>query len=206
MPGISAVILAAGESSRMGSSKPLLTIEGRPLLAHTLEVARRSAVTDTVVVLGHDADLVRNTVPMRDVTIVVNRAYREGMSTSLRAGVRACNPTREACLVLLVDQPFLRAKTIDAMIEAYRIAPAAILVPTFRGRRGNPVLLRRAVWPEVETLTGDLGFRAVFGKHSKDLREVPVGDPGVLIDIDTQQDLERIRRALETKQPIESLV
>lgn len=190
----------------MGSPKPLLEVRGRTLLARALDTVRRSGIADVVVVLGHQADRVRRSVPMPDARVVVNRAYRVGMSTSLRAGLRACRTDSEACLVILVDQPFLTSETITALMRDYARAPTAILVPTFRGRRGNPVLLGRAVWPEAEALSGDLGFRDLFGKHSMDLRAVPVDDPGVLIDIDTPQDLERIRHALETKQPIESLL
>src|SRR2546422_774666 len=114
---ISAIVLAAGTSSRMGSPKPLLTLGGRPLLERVLETVRDAAVDDIVVVLGHEADRVRDGVSFDGAHAVVNPAYIEGMSTSLQAGIRAADPRSDGFLIVLGDQPFVQSATINTLIE-----------------------------------------------------------------------------------------
>ncbi len=203
---ISAVVLAAGSSSRMGETKPLLPLDGRPLLEHVLAALRSSRVDDIVVVLGRDADRVRESVSLDGARSIVNDAYAEGMSTSLRAGIRAANPRTDGFLIVLGDQPFVSSSTFDALIEKQGGSGAKILIPTFEGRRGNPVLLDRSVSGDASTITGDQGCRAIFDHYPDRILEVPVGDPGILVDLDTREQLSRAEEVVRSHRPIETLL
>jgi xanthine dehydrogenase accessory factor len=202
---VSAVVLAAGESTRMGRPKPFLPLGGRSILARVLDAARGAHFDEIVVVLGHEADRVRREVPLDGTSVVLNPAYASGMSGSIRAGIQASNPSSRAYMIILGDQPFVSARTFDALIEAARASGAKIVVPSYRGERGNPVLLDASLAPEVETIAGDIGCRAIFGHHGGEILEVPVDDPGVLVDLDTPGQVAKAQEALERGEPIESL-
>lgn len=203
---ISAIVLAAGTSSRMGEPKPLLPVAGRPLLDHVLSAVRESRADDIVVVLGHAADRVRRRVSLEGTRAIVNEAYAEGMSTSLRAGVHAANPRADGLLIILGDQPFVSPATLDLLIAQREGTDAKILVPTYRGRRGNPVLVDRSLSNEIDAITGDQGCRAIFGQHPEGILEVPVEDPGILIDLDTPEQVARAEEAVREGQPIDCLL
>ena len=194
---IGAVVLAGGKSSRMGQVKQLLPLDGRPLLAHTLENLRASKVSEIVVVLGYSADTIRQQLDLRDVTVAVNEDYEQGMGTSLRVGLSALDQRTGAALIVLADQPFVHSATYDQIIHQYQQSSASIVVPFYQGFRGNPVLLDRSVFPEVMALRGDVGCRAIFGNHTDGIRKVAVDDIGVLVDIDTQDDLAKGQRYLQ---------
>jgi xanthine dehydrogenase accessory factor len=193
---ISALVLAAGTSSRMGEPKPLVRLEGEPILSRVLRSVAASRVGETVVVLGAEAPRVRSEVPFDHARVVENPAFREGMSTSLRAGVAALSPESEAFFVVLGDAPFVRASTLDALIAARGRTGAKIVLPTYEGVRGNPVLLDRSLTGEVDELTGDRGCRTLRQHHPDETVEVPVDDPGVVIDLDTPDDVRRANAAL----------
>ncbi len=194
-PWVSAIVLAAGVSRRMGASKPLASLFGRPLLEHVVENLAGSRVREVVVVLGHASDRVQREVDLGSARVVVNADYREGMSTSIRAGLRAADPSAGAYLMVLGDQPFVAAATVDALVVAWVRHPTPIVIPTFRARRGNPVLVDRVLVAAMDSVTGDRGFRALFGSRARDILEVPVKDPGILFDVDTAEDV----RSLEAK-------
>ncbi len=193
---ISAVVLAAGASTRMGAPKPLVELEGRPLLAHVLDTVRASDVGETVVVLGFEADRVRSAVPLDGTRVVVNPRFRDGMSSSLRAGVAALDPSSRAFFVVLGDAPFVRPSTFAALGSARARTGARIVLPTYRGVRGNPVLIDRTLEAEVDRISGDRGCRALHQRHPEETVEVPVDDPGVVVDLDTPDDLARVEAAL----------
>lgn len=186
---IGAVILAAGKSMRMGEPKQLLALDGKPLLVHTLENLQAARVDEIVVVLGFAADKIQEQIDFRHVKVVENGGYELGMGSSLRAGLSALNSDKDAALIVLADQPFVRPQSINEIISQYRQSDAHIVVPTYRGFRGNPVLLDRSVFPEVMALTGDVGCRAIFGDHPDGIAKVAVDDIGILLDIDSKQDL-----------------
>ena len=189
--GVSAVVLAAGMSTRMGSIKQLLRIGNKTLLETVVDNLRSSRAGDIIVVLGGSAEEILQQVQLQNARIVVNEAYREGMGTSLRMGISAVSPQAEAALVVLADQPFVLPGTIDHLIEQYCEHRPQIAIPMYRGFRGNPVLLDRSVFPELESLTGDIGCRAIFGAHTENILKVPLDDVGILLDVDTKADLER---------------
>ncbi len=203
---VSAIVLAAGTSIRMGQPKPLLSINDRPLLDPVLDTVRRSRVDEIVVVLGHAADRVRKAVPLHGTVVVENPDYERGMSTSLQAGIRSADSAAEAFLVVLGDQPFVSSETIDALVGSWKRGGARILIPTFLGKRGNPVLVDRSLAGEVDTIRGDTGCRALFHDHPQDIREVPVDDPGILVDIDTPNQLENLTRSLASGRPVRKIL
>lgn len=190
----------------MGTPKALVRLNGRPLLDYVLRTVHGSEVDDVVVVLGHEADRVRREVSLEGVRAVVNDAYREGMSTSLRAGVRAADGRSDGVLIVLGDQPFVASKTLDDLIARRQESSAKILIPTYRGHRGNPVLLDRSLSGEVQTITGDQGCRALFSRHLDGIVEVPVDDPGILVDLDTPDQVSRAEEVVRSGRSIQSLV
>lgn len=185
-------MLAAGMSRRMGSPKQLLRMGDRMLLEHVLANARASEVQEIVLVLGAAAEELQRQIPTSDLKVIVNPDYEQGMGTSLRTGLAALSPTFKGALVVLADQPFVRPETLNRLIAAREETGAQITLPLYRGFRGNPALLDRSVFPEVMSLFGDVGCRAIFGDHIQGIQKVEVGDPGILLDIDTEEDLRRV--------------
>jgi molybdenum cofactor cytidylyltransferase len=196
--GVAAVVLAAGMSRRMQSPgagpKQVLRLFGKPLVQHALDNAQRSRVDEIVLVLGFAADAVLKQIATDGVRVVMNSEYEQGMGTSLRTGLSALSASVKAAFVVLADQPFVRPETLDRMIACHRNSAAEITIPLYRGFRGNPVLLDRAVFPELMGLSGDVGCRAIFGSHPQGIHKIDVDDPGVLLDIDSCEDFEKLTR------------
>jgi len=201
--GVSAIVLAAGSSTRMGVVKPLVRIGGKPMLESTLSTLLQSRVDEIVVVLGHSAQLIQETIPFGSARIVINDSYAEGIASSLRIGLSSVRANAEAALIVLADQPFLKAETVDRLIEEYRSKKPEIIVPTYNGFRGNPALLDRSLFPELAQLSGDTGCRAIVGRHTRGLLKVAVQDPGVLVDLDTPADVQRFEQSSD-EQVLES--
>lgn len=193
--GVAAVVLAAGMSTRMGSAKQLLRLGDRTLLDTVLDNLRSSQVAEIVVVLGGSAELIQQQINLNGARIVINDAYQQGMGTSLQAGVSAVDSSSDAALIVLADQPFIRPATLDHLIDRYRAQNSPVVIPAYKGHRGNPVLLDRSLFPEVLALSGDTGFRSLFSRHTEKILNVPVDDIGVLIDVDTEADLIRFQQA-----------
>jgi molybdenum cofactor cytidylyltransferase len=190
---IAAVILAAGMSSRMGEAKQLLRLGEHTLLEHVLENVRASGVGDIVLVLGHAAETIVKSIAAKNLKVVVNDGYREGMGSSLRTGVSALPAEIDAAFIVLADQPFVQPDTLQSIMDRYRKSDAQIVIPMYKGFRGNPVLLDRSVFSEVMALTGDIGCRAIFGNHLEGIAKVPVEDLGILLDLDSKEDFDRLK-------------
>jgi xanthine dehydrogenase accessory factor len=188
---LSAIVLAAGEAKRFGRCKQLIPLGGKTLLEHVLGNLRRSKIDDVVVVLGAYADEIREQVRFENERLVSNPDYAGGMSTSIQAGLRALPATADAAMIVLADQPFVTAATLDALAAEYERTRASVVLPTYNGFRGNPVIVDRALFAEMMNLRGDIGCRSVFGDHADSIVKVAVEDQGVVTDIDTQQDLDR---------------
>ena len=188
-----AVILAAGRSSRMGEAKQLLRLGEHTVLGQVLENVRGSGVKDIVLVLGHEAEKIRERISTENLNVVINESYQQGMGTSLGAGLAALPPGVDAALIILADQPFIRPKTLGLLMDHYKRSSAQIVIPTYKGFRGNPVLLDRSVFSEVMALTGDIGCRAIFGNHLEGIVKQPVEDIGILLDLDDKEDFELMR-------------
>ena len=187
-----AVVLAAGAGRRFGGGKLLAAFEGRPLLHGALAAARAAPVGEVVVVTGADRTAVEACVRAFDPAMRVVHApdHAEGMAASLRAGVSALGPEVEGAFVFLGDMPRAPVAVLEPLARAVAAgAPAA--APEFAGRRGNPVVLGRALFGEVARLTGDAGARAILGALGDRLARIPAPDDGVLFDVDRPEDLAR---------------
>jgi molybdenum cofactor cytidylyltransferase len=187
----------------MGELKQLLPLCGSTVLEQTLGNLRAAAVNETVLVLGSSAEIIRQRIAdslIHGPRVLVNPDYDQGMATSLQIGLSALDENTVAALTVLADQPFIRAETFDQIIDQYRRSNAEIVIPTYRGFRGNPVLLDRSLFGEVMALQGDEGCRAIFQNHLSGIIKVEVADLGVLLDIDNKDEYERMRSFGQTGQ------
>lgn len=179
----------------MGQAKQLLRVGGRVMLERTLGNVRASTVDEVVLVLGFSAESIRRELPaalLDGVRVVINENFESGMASSLQVGLAAVSPAMGAALIVLADQPFVRPETMSRIVERYRESKAEIVVPYFGGTRGNPVLLGRSMFEEAMALEGDVGCRAIFAKHADSVHEVDVEDAGVVTDIDSRKEYERL--------------
>lgn len=197
MSGVSAILLAAGAGSRFGGRKLLADYGGRPLISASLDTLTNSPVDETVVVVGADSDDVRGACgpyAERGVRLVENPQWPEGQSTSVRVGLRALDGDARAAVVLLADQPLVGAGAVERLVAAFEEG-ATVAVATYDGRPRNPVLFARTIWPMLlEELTGDEGARVVLRRRPELVTEVPCDEVGDPADVDTREDLARIRR------------
>lgn len=198
---ITAVILAAGRGVRMGAPKLLLKVGGQTLLARAITAAKASRCDDVLVVLGEQAEQVGREAAAAGARTVLNPRYREGMGTSLAAGIAALPRECEAAVVLLGDQPCLDAAAINAIIETYRTTGKPIVASRYGTIVGAPTLIGRPLFGEAAGLTGDVGGRQLIRRHPEQMAEVDLSLEMASWDVDTPEDLERLRRAMEGKRP-----
>jgi molybdenum cofactor cytidylyltransferase len=193
---VSAVVLAAGESKRMGRKKELLPVAGEPMIRMVVDRLLGSAkIDEVIVVLGHRADEVGGAlagVTDERLELIGNGRYAEGMGTSLALGVAACSWGTDAILIALGDAPFFRTEDVDALIDAHA-GGAAIAVPVSGGRRGHPVLLSGSYAAELEELAGDSGARGILERDAGAVVPVEINDEGFLVDIDDRDDYEAVK-------------
>lgn len=183
-----AILLAAGESRRMGRPKALLPWHGRPLIAYQIQQLAAAGVERIVVVLGHEADAVRPEARGPGVSAVVNEGYREGRASSLRVGAAALPEGAGPVLVLNVDQP-RPAAVFRTLIEAQQRTGVRIVRPVHRGRRGHPPVLAGDLLPELCAVTEETqGLRAVMAAHGGEIRDVELDDPIVCLDLNTPEE------------------
>lgn len=195
-PRIAALVLAAGRSTRMGERNKLLEpVGGKSLLRHAIDAAQASSASSLTVVTGHEAERIRAELEGTSAAFTHNPDYTEGLSTSLIKGLDAVPADADGAVVLLGDMPGVSAQTIDRLIAAFSPDDGrGICVPTFNGRRGNPVLWSRRYFSEMKNLAGDIGAKALIGLHGEDVAEVAVTTDDILTDIDTPDALEQERR------------
>lgn len=188
-PRIAAIVLAAGQSRRMGgANKLLIPVDGEPLLARVVEAVLRSKARPVIVVTGHQAEAVRAALVARDVIIAHNPDYAEGMSTSVRVGLEALPQGIDGALICLGDMPRTDPAMLDRLIDAFNpLEGRAIGVPTYRGKRGNPVLWAARYFPELMRLAGDVGARHLIGDHAEAVYEIESQDRSVVVDLDTPE-------------------
>lgn len=193
---VTAIVLAAGRSTRMGGPNKLLAeIGGKPLVRIVTEQALASKASSVVVVTGHQADEVRRVLHGLDVTFAHNPRFAEGLATSVKAGIAAVPGEADGAIVCLGDMPLIDATLIDRLIDAF--APdrgALITLPASEGRRGNPVLWSRRFFTELMTLDGDIGARHLIERHSEAVAEVAVEGQSAFLDIDTPEALDQARQ------------
>ena len=195
-PRIAAVVMAAGRSSRMGGANKLLAeVEGQPMVRRVVMTALSSGAAPVFVILGHDAHRVRAALRGCKVHFVDNPAYAEGMSTSLRQGLAALPADADGAVILLGDMPRIDQAAIDRLIAAFDPTEGrSICVPVWNGKRGNPVLWARRYFAEMAEIAGDVGARHLIGEYADQVAEVPMPDDATLVDIDTPEALNALRR------------
>jgi molybdenum cofactor cytidylyltransferase len=204
MPRIAAIVLAAGLSSRMGSNKLLAPVGGKPLVRHATEAALDSAASQVIVVTGNNSDEVRCAMTPLSPLFVENPDFSNGLSTSLRTGLKALPVDCDGALILLGDMPGVTAALLDKLIAAFDPdEERAICVATRHGKRGNPVLWARRFFPEMLAIEGDVGARHLIGQYADLVIEVEAADDGPLTDIDTPEALAAYR-AKESASPASS--
>ena len=187
----SAVILAAGKSERMGRNKLLIEFGGRPLLSWVLEAVEASRVDETLVVLGHKPQELQPVLRAYEVETVYNPDYELGMTTSFQAGLRRASG--DAAFLILGDQLGLKPELLDEMAGVMEKDSEALLVsPRYRGRRGHPVLFRRALFQEILALPPDTPIKVVVDRYDAYHRYVE-GDHWCVFDLDTPEDVERAK-------------
>jgi molybdenum cofactor cytidylyltransferase len=192
---VSAVVLAAGRATRMGGGKLLLPVGGRPMVQRVVDASLGSKATQTIVVVGNEAEGVMEAMAGRPVTVVVNPDYADGMSTSLRAGLSAVDAAADGALILLGDQPFVSSALLDALIDRFASCGKSVVRPSSGGRAGNPVLVSAKLFSEIAGEHGDVGGRHVVERAGADVCMVPVDDPHELVDIDSPQAYEKEKDA-----------
>ena len=185
---ISGIVLAAGESRRMGSPKALLDYQGRTFIENICDAFVTAGVDELIVVLGaHEhEEKIRAAVPDHlMLQVALNPRYRLGQLSSLMVGIHALSSESEAAVVNLVDHPLVKAETIQALISSFRADPLPIIIASYQGRRGHPVLFSSLVYREILAAPLDRGAKVVVRKDPDRVREVSLDDPGIRADIDT---------------------
>ena len=186
---IAAVVLSAGESSRMGRLKALVPIEGETFIGRIVASLKQTQVGKIIVVLGHNSDLLAAAIRPLAVDILINTNYKLGQLSSLQVAVRKLLPDADCdgMLVHLVDHPYIDASLVDRMIQQFYESKKDIVVPRCRGKRGHPVLFSRALFGELLDAPMDQGAKAVVNAHGNGTLEIETNEKGVTVDIDTPE-------------------
>jgi len=190
---IAGLILAAGESSRMGTDKATLTYRGRTFLELMVQTLREINLERIVVVLGHHAQEIQRQTKIEAAQVVVNPDYRSGQTSSLQVGLRSLiADDLEAIILCLVDHPTVSAETVRRIVATFRQCGAPVVIPTYQGRRGHPVLIGRQVFRELLDLPTDMGANSVVRRYRPATQFVEVEDEGVVIDVDDPESYQRL--------------
>ena len=198
MSTVSAILLAAGESRRMsGINKLMLAVQGEPLLRHTVKALLASRLGEVVVVLGHQAEEARILLHELEVRTVVNSHYREGQMSSVHCGLEALTRPCDGVMICLTDQPLLTAQDIDALIDAFGQRGGSIIVPTYEGRRGNPIVFAYAHRAQILGGGRNLGCKRLIERNPDLVRTVEMDTDHVVFDLDTPEDYARLQARLQ---------
>ena len=189
---ISAIILAAGESKRMGQPKQLLPFRGSTLLGQIMENLLQSQAAEIIVVLGYQAEKIIPQIAREPVKIVVNPDFEQGMSSSIKCGLSHISEAADGVMIVLGDQPLIEKETIDLLIERHRQSERGIILPVYKGIRGHPVIFKMKYKDELLRLTGDIGGRQIIERHPSDVLEVEVDYESVVISIDAESDYQSL--------------
>lgn len=189
---IAAVILAAGESRRMGSPKALVPYRGLTFVEHLLAATRHPRIGVTRVVLGAGAAEIRQKLPIEDSHIVINPDWEKGPLTSIQAALRSLPGEIEGALICPVDHPLVTLHLVVSLIDSFESTGQAIVLPTYHGRRGHPVLFRSSLFPELMAAPLDVGARAVVRAHPREIAAVPTEEEGVVLNLNDPDALKRL--------------
>lgn len=194
---ICAIVLAAGQSRRMGLQKLLLPFAGKTVIAHIVGQLLAGAIDKIYVVVGYEANRIAEQISSHSVSVVTNRNYESGMLSSVRCGFEALPQQCEAVLVALGDQPGITLELVDNMVRSFTKTDKRILVPLYRGKRGHPVLVSTHYREEIMTSYDDVGLRGLLHTHPDDVFELNVSTSAVLQDMDYPEDYLRELALLE---------
>ena len=191
---IAAAVLAAGQSKRMGQrNKLLLPYQQGTVLSHVLDQVRAAGIEDIFVVTGHQYDEVKRGSGPHNVTFLYNDLYDEGMSTSVKLGIRSLGQECAAAFIILGDMPNISADILRKLMAAYDPAQGRlILIPTYNGKRGNPLLWDRSLFESFDRLDGDMGAKILLADYPESIHEVDVGSDAIFQDMDTYEAYERL--------------
>lgn len=195
---ISAIILAAGLSSRMAIPKQLLTLGDKTLIRIVTENVLASAVDEVLVVTGHFEKEVSAVIKDLPVKVVYNPRYEQGQGTSLALGVQSMDEKASAFLVLMSDQPLITPSLINLAIEEFQKNNYMALRPTYHGLPGHPVVFSCSLRVELEVLKGDEGARQILKKLGDQVHYLPMQDKAVVFDVDTPEDFEQLKNQYKT--------
>jgi len=190
---ISLIVLAAGKSTRFGKNKLLYKIGEHTVIERVVRAALGSEADEVILVLGHDAERVRRELAGAECKLVYNSAFEEGQSSSVKIGVALAAEHSEAAMILPGDIALIRSEAIDKVIEEYRRTGNSIVVAAYQGRHGHPILFDKSLFREIAQINEETqGLKAIVKRHREQIRQVEVGSPEVLFDLDTEEDIRRL--------------
>jgi molybdenum cofactor cytidylyltransferase len=189
---LAGIVLAAGESRRMGQPKQLLPFGAGTILERVVDTLLTAGVGEVVVVLGHVADRVRAVLGDRPVRAVVNAEYRQGMLSSVKCGVNAIGAGYDAVLIALGDQPHIEGAVVSEVIRAYRDGETGIVIPRYADKKGHPIIINLQKYREaIANLPEDAGLNVLMQEHANDVRLIDVATEDIIRDIDVPDDYTR---------------
>jgi len=185
---ISAILLAAGQSKRMGEPKQLMPFRQSTIVEQAIDNLLGSAVNEVIVVVGYRAEDVIKAIAAKPIKLAVNPDYEHGMSTSIIVGLKRLHSEVEAVMLALGDQPLVNSQTINRLIDEFRDHDKGIAIPTYQGRRGHPIIFAIKYKEQLLKLKGDVGGRQIIKDHPNDVLEVAVNAESIIADFDTRSD------------------
>ena len=189
------IILGAGRSRRMGLENKLVAeINGKPMIVHAIESVKNSRVNKTTLVTGYQREIVERAVQGIEIEIIYNPNFTEGLSSSIKSIGHKLTKNVDAVILCLGDMPGITSTHINSLIKAFKNNPnRQIVIPTYKGRRGNPVLWGKKHFPLLVNLSGDRGAKVLFQNNENNITEVQIEDEAILTDLDTPEALEKYR-------------
>ena len=198
MAKIGAIILAAGMSRRMGSPKLLLPLNGQPIIHHPISLAMQQELHPIVVVAGqYIEEISKGMKDAKEITFLYNPDYQEGISSSLKLGIKTIANDVDAAIIFLGDQPFVRESVIRSIVAEYekdRENSKWIVRPRYAGQPGHPILFDRKLFGDFATINGDVGGRTIIKSHKDRLKFIDFSEQLWGMDIDTPEDYEKVRK------------
>lgn len=193
---VSAVILAAGLSKRMGQNKLLLKLNNQSIIEHVVSTVIKCKIDEIIVVLGRDAEVVYKVLSKYPVQTVINPDYELGQSSSVKSGLSLVDNESECTLFFMGDQPFIDEQIINQEINFFRNNDFSIIVPTYNGNRGNPVLFASEWYPVLKKISGDQGGRQIIKNNQEAVHFFEIENELFLKDIDTQEEYYKVKDSL----------
>jgi molybdenum cofactor cytidylyltransferase len=194
---LAAAILSAGESRRMGTPKALLPYRGSTFLEHLIEVTRHPRVGILRIVLGAGAEVIRDTLRLEEASVVINDEWEKGQLSSIQTAVRSLSAAgTEGMILCPVDHPLVSANLVARLIEEFDSSGKLVVLPTYQGRRGHPLIFRASLYDELLEASAEVGARQVVWAHQEEVLEVATDEEGIILNLN---DPETLRKALEGK-------